>query len=362
MKNSFVNGPATATSKIVKQASMGYWLLILTRLGVHPKLLDGRNHPCPACGGVDRFQFTLRGNGADYGRFACRGMDKQGGDGFALVMHLYDLSFPDAVRAVAKVLGMSADGPNLAAPPLPVLPPASPTRDNTAKIQKVLDTCQRIKAGNAAGKYLLSRGLPSDCWPDNDTLRFSNGLDYWHSSDGAKPVKLGVWPALVAHIQKPDGTLAGIHRIYLSQAGNKAEISAINGITPPCKKLQAVHSGAISGAACRLFQIGSDGRLAVTEGIETALAVHSMTGLPVWACISAGGLKGVVLPDNVREVFIYADNDPPDDKGRNVGKLAALALGERLIKEGRRVKVLLPPVAGVDWLDVMNDKLKEGKA
>jgi putative DNA primase/helicase len=365
MKNSFMNGAATATSKIapntrfsdqVKQAARGYWPLILTRLGVHPKLLDGRNHPCPACGGQDRFQFTLRGNGADYGRFACRGMDKQGGDGFTLVMHLYDLSFPDAVMAVAKVLGMSVDGPRLLIPALPVLPPASPTFDSTAKVQKVLDTCLRIKANNAAGKYLISRGLLVDCWPDNGTLLFAKGLDYWYSCDGAKPVKLGVWPALVAHIQKPNGTLAGIHRIYLSQAGHKAEISAIDGTTPPCKKLQAVYSGAISGAACRLFPMGDDGRLAVTEGIETALAVHRMTGLPVWACISAGGLKSVVLPDNVREVFIYADNDPPDDKGRNVGKLAALSLGERLIKEGRRVKVMLPPVAGVDWLDVLNTR------
>jgi putative DNA primase/helicase len=349
-------------SEQVKQSAHAYWPLILTRLGVHPELLDGRNHPCPACGGVDRFQFTVRGNGADYGRFACRGMDKQGGDGFGLVMHLYGLNFPDAVRAVAKVLGMCEAGPNLAAPPLPVLPPASPTIDNTAKVQKVLDTCKRIKADNAAGKYLASRGLLADCWPTNDTLRFSNGLDYWHSSDGAKPIKLGVFPALVAYIQKPDGSLAGLHRIYLSQAGKKADIATIDGITPPCKKLQAVYSGAISGAACRLFPMGADGRLAVTEGIETALAVHRMTGIPVWACLSAGGLKSVVLPDSAREVFIYGDNDPPDPQGRNVGKLAALSLGERLIKEGRRVKVLLPPVAGVDWLDVMNDELNEGKA
>jgi putative DNA primase/helicase len=348
-------------SEKVKQAACGYWPLILTRLGVHPKLLDGRNHPCPACGGTDRFQFTVRGNGADYGRFACRGMDKQGGDGFGLVMHLYGLSFPNAVRAVAKVLGMCEAGPNLAAPPLPVLPPASPTIDNSAKVQKILDACQQIRAENAAGKYLVSRGLPADCWPDNNTLRFAKGLDYWHSSNGAKPERLGVFPALVARIQKPDGSLAGLHRIYLSQAGNKADMAAIDGVTPPCKKLQAAHSGAISGAACRLFPIGNDGRLALAEGIETSLAVHRMTGLPVWACISAGGLKSVVLPDNVREVLIYGDNDPPDDKGRNVGKLAALALGERLIKEGRRVKVMLPPVAGVDWLEVLNEKLNEGK-
>ncbi|MEN9659431.1 MAG: hypothetical protein RL571_2896 [Pseudomonadota bacterium] len=344
----------SAFTEQVKQAARGYWPLILTRLGVHPKLLDGKNHSCPACGGVDRFQFTLRGNGADYGRFACRGIDRQGGDGFGLVMHIFNLSFPDAVRTVAKALGISADGPRLVSPTLPA-PQATPATDNTAKLQKILDACYRIKPDNAAGKYLASRGLSADYCPVNGSLLFAKGLDYWHARDGAKPVKLGVFPALVAHIQRPDGALAGIHRIYLSQAGNKADISPIDGVKPPCKKLQTVYSGAITGAACRLFPIGDDGRLAVAEGIETSLAVHRMTGFPVWACISAGGLKNVVLPDNVREVFIYGDNDSPArPQGRNVGKMAALVLGERLIKEGRKVKVILPPVAGIDWLDVLN--------
>jgi putative DNA primase/helicase len=368
MKNSFnESGHCYAQNKRslsqdVKQAANGNWPSILTHMGIDPKLLDGRNHACPACGGVDRFQFTLRGNGADYGRFACRGMDKQGGDGFTLVMHLYGLSFPDAVRAVAKVLGVSEDGPNLASPPLPVLPPASPLIDNTAKVQKLWNSAQHVRACNAAGKYLISRDLVADYWPSHSVLRFAKTLDYWHSNDRTKYIKLGVFPALLVHIQKPDGSLAGIHRIYLSQAGHKADIAAINGVTPPCKKLQSVHDGAINGAACRLFPIGADGRLALTEGIETALAVHRMTGLPVWACISAGGLKKVVLPDQVREVLIYGDNDLLKSNGHNVGKDAALALAERMIKEGRKVKLMLPPVAGMDWLDILNDELNKGKA
>lgn len=344
-------------SNRVKQASNGLWPLILTRMGISGKVLDGRNHPCPACGGNDRFQFTVRGNGADYGRFACRATDTGGGDGFTLVMHVFGLSFPDAVLAVAKTLGIDVNGPRLTLPVLPVLPPAGPTTDHTAQVQMLLNACRRVSTENAAGKYLVSRGLITDCWPSGDVLGFANDLDYWHSSDGAKPVRLGVWPALVAHIQKPDGSLAGVHRIYLSQSGNKADIAAINGVIPPCKKLQSVYSGAISGAACRLFPATE--RLALTEGIETALAVRRMTGLPVWACISAGGLKSVLLPDSVREVLIYGDNDQPDEKGRNVGRLAALTLGERLIKEGRKVKIMLPPVPGTDWLDVLNIETKK---
>ncbi|NHQ88445.1 zinc-binding protein [Iodobacter sp. HSC-16F04] len=343
-------------SQQVKLASQGYWPLILTRMGINPKLLDGRNHPCPACGGVDRFQFTSRGNGADYGRFACRGMNKQGGDGFSLVMHVFDLSFPKAIMAVAKVLGININGPRLAMPVIPVQPPP-PVIDNTTKLQAILDNCQQIRTGNTAGKYLINRGLSADYWPASGVLRFASALDYWHSNDEDKPIKLGVWPALVAHIQKPDGSLAGIHRIYLSQAGHKADIAAINGEVPPSKKLQSAHTGAIRGAACRLFPIGEDGRLALTEGIETAIAVHRMTGLAVWACISAGGLRNVVLPDNVREVLIYGDNDLPDEKNRNAGKESAYFLAARQLAMGKAVKVLLPPLAGIDWLDVLSNEL-----
>lgn len=343
-------------SQQVKQAANGYWPLILTRMGINSKLLDGRNHPCPACGGRDRFQFTASGKSAEYGRFACRGMDKLGGDGFALVMHVFNLSFLDAVKAVAKALGISRNGPQLDMPVMPALP-ASPVIDSTTKLQAILNNCQQVRSNNAAGKYLINRGLAADYWPTHNVLRFAKTLDYWHSNDDAKPIKLGVWPALIAHIQKPDGSLAGIHRIYLSQAGYKADIAAINGEVPPCKKLQSAHTGSIRGAACRLFPIGEDGRLALSEGIETAIAVHRMTGLAVWACISAGGLKNVVLPDNVREVLIYGDNDLPDEKNRNAGKESAYLLAAKLLAIGKAVKVLLPPVAGMDWLDVLNSDL-----
>lgn len=57
----------------------------------------------------------------------------------------------------------------------------------------------------------------------------------------------------------------------------------------------------------RLYPIGEDSKLALTEGIETGLAVNLMTALPVWACVSAFGLEHVVLPEEAREFWIFAD-------------------------------------------------------
>ncbi|MBM5571535.1 MULTISPECIES: toprim domain-containing protein [Deefgea] len=355
-------------SDTVKQAAHGNWPFTLQALGINAKYLDGKNHPCPACGGKDRFQFTLRGNGADYGRFACRGMDEQGGDGFALVRHVFGLSFPDAVKAVANVLGISADSifnNNYMAIPyaVPATSQVVQMVDRTDKVQAVFDSCVAIRPDNQAGKYLLNRGLNWVCLPtgENSPLRNCTALDYWHVADN-KPVMLGTFPALVAQITKADGSLAGMHRIYLSQDANKLVLHGRDGVLLPNKKLQAAHDGALAGAACRLYSIWADGRLALTEGIETALAVHRMTGLAVWACISTSGLKSFLVPDGVREIIIYADNDRPDHKGRNAGKEAAYILAARLVAEGYKVSVLLPPVAGTDWMDVMNDEINKEQA
>ena len=86
--------------------------------------------------------------------------------------------------------------------------------------------------------------------------------------------------------------------------------------------------------------------LVVTEGIETGLAVRRTTGYPTWAAISAGGLKDLVVPPTVELVAIAADHDT-----NKVGQGAARALAERLLREGRRVKICIPETPGTDWAD-----------
>ncbi|MGL5096943.1 MAG: toprim domain-containing protein, partial [Planctomycetia bacterium] len=73
-------------------------------------------------------------------------------------------------------------------------------------------------------------------------------------------------------------------------------------------------------------------------------------GLATWAAISAGGLKKVDLPSQVRTVHLWADND-----ANNVGQDAAEAAAKRFHEEGRTVYVLSPPAVDMDWLDVFID-------
>lgn len=325
--------------RAVRAAAAGRWADILARIGLPEKALTKRNKPCPVCGGTDRFSFIDDQRGA----FVCRGLDNQGGDGFALVMHWLGCDFMTALDAVADALGMGGAAPSftpdvrrtaIAETPRPV------PRDNGGALAawnkgKPLTEC------SPAGLYLKRRGLSV---PPTDELRHIRILNYWH--DGAV---LGRWPAMLARITCADGGFAGIHRTYLNHAGDKAALTDRDGVALPCKKLAVVRQGVMRGAAVRLFPPES-GRLALAEGIETALAVRQGSGLPVWACVSAFGLEHVVLPDGVRDVFIFADND-----ASNTGQRAAERLRRRLLGAGCAVRVFTPSVVGYDWLNVLND-------
>src|SRR5262249_3880297 len=145
-------------------------------------------------------------------------------------------------------------------------------------------------------------------------------------------------PALVAKVQAPHGEVATIHRIYLTNAGTKADV-------PIVKKSMPTPSTVI-GAAVRLDTPTET--LAVSEGIETALAVRLTAQLPAWSALSAVGMVSIVLPETVRLVVICADHD-----SNQTGEQAAKKLARRLLTEGRRVKIIMPKAPGTDWADAL---------
>ena len=88
----------------VKEAAAGLWPGIAIAAGMAPEVLDGRHHPCPGCGGKDRFRFI--DNKGD-GFFICNGGgDRMAGDGFQLLQHVIGLSPSESLRFVADYIGM----------------------------------------------------------------------------------------------------------------------------------------------------------------------------------------------------------------------------------------------------------------
>jgi putative DNA primase/helicase len=77
-------------------------------------------------------------------------------------------------------------------------------------------------------------------------------------------------------------------------------------------------------------------------------AISQAEKIPEMAALSAVGLKAVALPPIVRECIALADHDA---NGR--GEHAARAAGHRLVREGRRVRIAMPPNPGTDFNDVL---------
>lgn len=159
-------------------------------------------------------------------------------------------------------------------------------------------------------------------------MRYHPALPYWDTS-GTVPVHVGDYPAMLASITNNSGQ-QGIHRTWIRDGRKLA------------KKMLANTPGSTKGCAIRLFP--ATDHLAVAEGIENALAAHELSGLPAWACMSAGGLAALDPPD-VQNLYIYCDADP-------VGMDAGRRLADRATRAG--ITVRLCHAGTGDALDALN--------
>jgi len=108
----------------------------------------------------------------------------------------------------------------------------------------------------------------------------------------------------------------------------------------------------VRGGAVRFDAPHASECLAVAEGIETALSISVARAMPVWAALSAGGIKNLILPPEVTNVVVCADND-----ASATGQRAAHDAAARWLAEGRRVRVAMPPESSTDFNDVLTGRV-----
>jgi putative DNA primase/helicase len=146
---------------------------------------------------------------------------------------------------------------------------------------------------------------------------------------------IGAFPAVIAPILGPDGSLQSVQRIYAGDLGGRDRKKIMTPVDT------------ISGGAVRLHEPTDE--LGVAEGIETALAVYELFGVPTWAALSESNLKRFDPPVGISDLHVFGDND-----ANYVGQDAAYALARRLSAAGVPVEVHIPEEVGSDWLDVLN--------
>ena len=207
-------------------------------------------------------------------------------------------------------------------------PPApEPPNDTGRKADKASDLWNQahlIESGDAVYAYLKNRGIILPEYPAD--LRCHPRLDYWEIDDTGKPLKTGVFPAMLAIVRNSQGKPVALHRTYLTEDGRKAQVSAP-------KKILKVHD--LAGSGVRLFS-PRDGLIAVCEGIEDALSAWILWQIPTWAVLGTSGMKTFRSPEEILGLTILADNDEP-------GKKAALELAQRLEDKGKKaVRIRVP--------------------
>lgn len=336
----------------LKAAAAGRWPEIHAALGIPTKLLNGKHQPCPYCGGKDRYRYT---NHQNNGGFICNQCSPQGGSGFDLLMLVYGYDFQTASEQVASVLGMSSETMPTNAPKIAIEAQTQPkpSQDTIKRLTALWEQAKPIKQHDPVYSYLADRGLALPTLPNQ--IRHHPSLPYWHNGK-----QLGSHTAMIANITNTNGDTMGIHITYLQSDGeswHKLNIHDPQTSKPlPPKKMQSRYTGALKGAAVQLYQPSQQGRLMVAEGIETALAARELFNitLPVWACLSANGLRNFTLPPNISELVIIADHDHP----RAIGYEAAHDLAIRTIKAGHTARIWQPEQAGTDALDELN-RLKQ---
>lgn len=208
--------------------------------------------------------------------------------------------------------------------------PQSTTRAAPQPKKDLGELARKIWAGlpsvgnhTLAARYLASRKIliRSPALRYDPRAKYKEGKSYFEA------------PALIAAYHKADNSLVSIQRCLLDSEGQQ--------ITEHDPKR---FLGLRSGALCRLFPLRGS-VLPLAEGVEEALSVHRLRGLPCW---SVGGIENyaaIEIPDHVEKIIVFTQHG---DEARR-----ALKRGRpNLTANGRALEVEHPDPM-MDWNDML---------
>lgn len=251
-----------------------------------------------------------------------------GGDVFSLIQHALKTDFKGALLWARAFIGQF----NIATATMPLQETLCHKIDERAARQrdKALALIKRTTSimGALAGTYLRDiRGITLSPMPP--ALGF---VAYAHNFTAD-----GFHPAMVATISNLDGEPIAAHCTFLDPAtGDKLRGDSIK---------SRLIIGACRGGAIHLAPATE--RLALCEGIEDGLSIMQCTpDWPVWATGGTSGLRAVQIPAHVREVLICADRD-------DAGMQAAHDLSQRLVADGKKVRIAVPPDGVKDFNELL---------
>jgi putative DNA primase/helicase len=302
----------------------GKWAQIFMGVGVGHRFLNPRkNGPCPMCGGKDRWRFT---NHDDRGGWVCNSCGR--GYGLDFLMTYKGVTLGEAVKLVESVIG----GPGIHR--------KRTDADDTTRLanrkRELWGRACRLDGSDIGSRYLNGRAIALEAYPA--ALRWVGGLPYWPRGEGQP---LGHYKALLARFISPDDSASTLQRLFLEEPWVKAKMETPRMTMPgPIPR----------GGAVRLAPAAEE--MGVAEGVESALAASILFGMPVWAALSANGVRTFEPPKLCCKLWVYADHDD-----HRVGEAVAEMLLHRMRQTNKiacEIKEPIPPWPGkFDWNDAL---------
>ncbi|MCZ8369695.1 MAG: toprim domain-containing protein [Porphyrobacter sp.] len=182
--------------------------------------------------------------------------------------------------------------------------------------------------GTPAEGYLAQRGI----------LRASDQLRYLERTPLGPRGAVQFLPAMLAAVTTDVGVIA-VHRTFLDTVSGK-----LAGFERPKRALGSLGCGAVRLAP------PAAGRLGLAEGIESALSAMQLFGVPCWATLGNERFGPVAIPESVRELHLFIDNDAG-------GELAERRALKAYSAPGRVIQPRVPASTGFDWNDELNARL-----
>ncbi|QHJ85808.1 MAG: hypothetical protein [Bacteriophage sp.] len=296
---------------------IGKWASALKLYGLTDLQLSGKHCACPYCGGKDRFRFIDKDGEGNYYCNQCGA-----GNGFSLIMKITGKSFAEIAKELDNSMGLLAIE----------LKPEPKEKKSLPKFIKPLLPINDI---SPVVLYLRNRGITKI---PKDYLRFIQSFYNWQDQT--------TFSAMVAGLYDHIGKIKGYHLTCITPQGYKANT--------PTSKLYT--SGSTGQCVIRLSEPTK--HLGLAEGIETALSVTQLYGIPCWATGDAIRMEKFIVPEGVEQITIFSDKD-----ATYTGEKAAFTLANRLVvREKIPCEVRQDCMRNTDYNDLLLNRTKEARA
>lgn len=360
----------------------GGWLNVIGRMtstfdSAIQNLGKGVDCPFPSRhrkgGGVGDFRFSE--DPLYEGRAICSCMQDKGIAPIDLLMMdgLGNGDFVKAMKEVKSVLSGASSHANHVRHAAPVVKRSTGLHDpevvnaRKAKLTRIALSLVPLSHPSAlpGREYFRKRGI--EVTSDICDVKFHPALEYYSTEKveggSSRKVLLGCFPAIVSAFRGKQGKIVNLHKIYITQTGDKLDIVSSKLV----KKIDSPLNG-FKGSSITVARVEGCRTLHVTEGVEKGWAIHLATGEDVKAAYSCSMLKSLFV-DNTQydQVIIWADRDPDRPERERIagdGQFFAWELYKRLCVEGGFASVgfMLPseiPTEGQkgrDWEDIIVDE------